>query len=76
MDRACPTAPMASTARKALSASGSAATSLTAWTWSSGGAGVKGKARPPLMAAAVAVSRCATAWTSAPGRRATTASGT
>ena len=34
---------------------------------------MKGKARPPLMAAALAVSRCATAWTSAPGRRATAA---
>ena len=71
MDRACPTAPTASTARKALSASGSAATSLTAWTWDSGSPGWKGNACPPLIAAAFAVSRCAAASMSAPGRRAT-----
>ena len=40
-------------------------------------AGLEGKRLPALDAlAALAVSRCATAWASAPGRRATAASGT
>jgi hypothetical protein len=73
MDRACPTAPSASSARKPLRASGSTATSLIIWTRDSGSGGVKVNARPPLMAAAALSSRCATALMSAPGRSATVA---
>ena len=67
MDSTCPTAPIASTARKALRASGSTATSLIIWTCCSGGSGAKAKDF------ALAVSRRATASTSAPGRRVTVA---